>query len=292
MKMFRNTILNLVIIFIMIFNFTSISTMALNYLTFDDGPSNGNTNKILDILEKNNIKATFFVVGNRISANKSIIKRAKNLNMAIYPHCNNHDYDKIYSSKNSYLKDLNCCKKNMINILGENCSDFRFVRLPGGATNKVCKKEVLNNIKNEIKSQNIMYIDWNVDSGDAVARNVSSNIIKNNMKNYSGIYNVEVVLMHDSGDKESTVDTLQSIINNYKNKNYKFKTLNNISKEEINILYGYFFSLNLLIIVSLALSSRSLFNGSRLTLPYLCDNASSNNLSASSGFFESKDPWK
>ena len=242
MKMFRNTILNLVIIFIMIFNFTSISTMALNsqnktvYLTFDDGPSNGNTNKILDILEKNNIKATFFVVGNRISANKSIIKRAKNLNMAIYPHCNNHDYNKIYCSKNSYLKDLNCCKKNMINILGENCSDFRFVRLPGGATNTVCKKEVLNNIKNEIKSQNIMYIDWNVDSGDAVARNVSSNIIKNNMKNYSGIYNVEVVLMHDSGDKESTVDTLQSIINNYKNKNYKFKTLNNISKEEINYL--------------------------------------------------------
>lgn len=65
MKMFRNTILNLVIIFIMIFNFTSISTMALTpqnktvYLTFDDGPSNGNTNKILDILEKNNIKATF-----------------------------------------------------------------------------------------------------------------------------------------------------------------------------------------------------------------------------------------
>ena len=206
MKMFRNTILNLVIIFIMIFNFTSINTMALNsqnktvYLTFDDGPSNGNTNKILDILEKNNIKATFFVVGNRISANKSIIKRAKNLNMAIYPHCN------------------------------------RFVRLPGGATNTVCKKEVLNNIKNEIKSQNIMYIDWNVDSGDAVARNVSSNIIKNNMRNYSGIYNVEVVLMHDSGDKESTVDTLQSIINNYKNKNYKFKTLNNISKEEINYL--------------------------------------------------------
>lgn len=156
--------------------------------------------------------------------------------MAIYPHCNNHDYDKIYGSKNSYLKDLNCCKRNMINILGENCSDFRFVRLPGGSTNTVCKKKVLNSIKNEIKSQNTMYIDWNVDSGDAVARNVSSNTIKNNMRNYSGIYNVEVVLMHDSGDKESTVDTLQSIINSYKKKNYKFKTLNNISKEEINYL--------------------------------------------------------
>lgn len=242
MKMFKNTILNLLIVFIMLFNLTSINVMALTpqnktvYLTFDDGPANGNTNKILNILEKNNVKATFFVVGSRIPANKAIIKKAKSLNMAIYPHCNNHDYDKIYSSKNEYLKDLNCCKKNMINTLGKDCSDFKFVRLPGGATNTVCKREILNNIKNELKAKNTMYIDWNVDSGDAVARNVSSNTIKNNMKNYAGIYNVEVVLMHDSGDKESTVETLQSIINGYKKKNYKFKTLNNISKEEINYL--------------------------------------------------------
>ena len=39
------------------------------YLTFDDGPS-PNTNKVLDILNRNNVKATFFVIGNQVEMHK------------------------------------------------------------------------------------------------------------------------------------------------------------------------------------------------------------------------------
>ncbi|MDQ0148423.1 polysaccharide deacetylase family protein [Eubacterium multiforme] len=205
------------------------------YLTFDDGPSYANTGKILNILNKNGVKATFFVVGNKVVENKEQIKNLKKHNMAIYPHCNVHDYKKIYKNKEEYFKDLNICEKRMKSVLGENIK-LNFVRLPGGSTNTVGKRTVINSIKKQLKEKRKMYIDWNIDSGDAKASNVSSNIIKNNIKKNSGAYKVEVVLMHDAEGKKSTVSSLQSIINEYKAMNYEFKTLDNISKEEIQYL--------------------------------------------------------
>lgn len=58
-------------------------------LTFDDGP-NYNTNKVLDILEENNVPATFFVLGNRIKGNENILKRMVSSKMEIGNHTFNH----------------------------------------------------------------------------------------------------------------------------------------------------------------------------------------------------------
>ncbi|WP_341534805.1 polysaccharide deacetylase family protein [Clostridium sardiniense] len=205
------------------------------YLTFDDGPSITNTNNIIDILNKNGVKGTFFVVGNKAAENKNILKKARNLGMSIYPHCNVHDYEKIYSSTDEYFKDLNLCENKINNVLNEKL-DFKFVRLPGGSTNRVGKQSVLSGIKKELKSRNVMYVDWNIDSGDATASNVSSECIRKNIKNNAGAYRVEVVLMHDAEGKKSTVTTLENIINEYKLMNYEFKTLDNISNDDIQYL--------------------------------------------------------
>ena len=66
------------------------------YLTFDDGPS-ANTEKVLDILKKENVKATFFVTGNNPKYNH-LMKRAKEEGHAIGLHTYTHDYSKVYSS--------------------------------------------------------------------------------------------------------------------------------------------------------------------------------------------------
>ncbi len=155
--------------------------------------------------------------------------------MAIYPHCNVHNYKKIYKNKNEYFKDLNICEKRIKSVLGKN-TKLNFVRLPGGSTNTVGDRSVINSIEKELKKKNKMYIDWNIDSGDAKFANVPSDVIKNNIKRNAGTYNIEVVLMHDAAGKKSTVNSLQSIINEYKRMNYEFKTLDNISKEEIKYL--------------------------------------------------------
>lgn len=155
--------------------------------------------------------------------------------MAIYPHCNVHNYDQIYSSSNEYFKDLSLCENKINSVLNEK-KNFNFVRLPGGSTNRVGSSSVLKEIKNGLKSRNIMYIDWNIDSGDATAANVSSKRIKENIKSNAGAYRVEVVLMHDAEGKKSTVSTVENIINEYKLMNYEFKTLDNISNEDIQYL--------------------------------------------------------
>lgn len=205
------------------------------YLTFDDGPSKINTDKVLNILNKNGVKGSFFVVGKNATIYKENLKKLQKSGMGIYPHCNIHTYSQIYKDKNAYFYDLDCCRNNLKNVLG-NDYDFRFVRLPGGATNEVSDFNTKNSILNELNYKGINYIDWNVDSGDAEAVSVSTSKLKNNFKKNCGKYKVEVVLMHDTDAKDSTVMSLQDLINTYKNKGYEFKNLDQITEEEVDYL--------------------------------------------------------
>ena len=67
------------------------STDKLIALTFDDGPYSPVTDKILDTLEKNGARATFFVVGNRVATYADSVKRASELGCEI----GSHSYSQI-----------------------------------------------------------------------------------------------------------------------------------------------------------------------------------------------------
>lgn len=67
-------------------------------LTFDDGPSNMNTGRILDVLEQYHSRATFFVIGNRIESHKEVIARAIALNCEIGSHSWAHSNFAEYGS--------------------------------------------------------------------------------------------------------------------------------------------------------------------------------------------------
>lgn len=66
------------------------------YLTFDDGPSEENTERVLDILKKRNIKATFFLVGENVERHPEIVRRIVREGHTIGIHCYNHDYKALY----------------------------------------------------------------------------------------------------------------------------------------------------------------------------------------------------
>ena len=83
------------------------------YLTFDDGPSYL-TNRILDILDEEGVKATFFVT----SANEST-RRAYNNGHAIALHTSSHNYSYIYSSADNYFNDLNAVSNDVYNTFVE-----------------------------------------------------------------------------------------------------------------------------------------------------------------------------
>lgn len=200
------------------------------FLTFDDGPSPNNTLKILNILKENNIKATFFVVGNMAETYPSIVKALNDNGMCILPHTYCHEYKTIYSSTNSYFNDLNKCINSITKITGK--VPPKYTRLPGGSDNQVCSKNILSNIRNNLNIKGFDYIDWNVTSGDAMANTVATSTIKTNVNNQCSSKKLGVVLMHDCYYKTTTVEALPATIKNLKSQGFKFRTFNDLTLEE------------------------------------------------------------
>ncbi|MBN1055994.1 polysaccharide deacetylase [Clostridium botulinum] len=240
-KYLKFLILSIILIF-SIFNTYSANALdqtqrKIVYLTFDDGPSPNNTENILQILNENNVRATFCVVGSNALRNKETLKQLNEYGMGLIPHCNNHEYKELYSSTQYYIDDLNKCTEIINNVIGEN-KKIRFVRMPGGSDNTVGDYQTLQNIKSELRRRGLDYIDWTIDSGDTCAAMVPEEQITSNVEGQAGIHNIEVVLMHDLENKVTTTGALQGIINKYKKLGYEFKTFDEMEDWEVQYLIG------------------------------------------------------
>lgn len=161
-------------------------------LTYDDGPSSSATTRILNVLEKYNARATFFVVGSRVNSYKSQLKRAYNLKCEIGNHTYNHATLTSLSAS-GVKKELSDTDKRVKAVTGENPV---LMRPPGGS------------YRNDTVKKNTAYpiIMWSVDTRDWESRNASK--IVSNIK-----YNVRdgsIVLMHDLYD--STASATETIV--------------------------------------------------------------------------------
>ena len=79
------------------------------YLTFDDGPSTIVTNRILDILQKEKIRATFFIVSDRVSGREETLNRIAAEGHTLGVHSATHNYREIYASDEALLADAETC---------------------------------------------------------------------------------------------------------------------------------------------------------------------------------------
>jgi len=84
------------------------------YLTFDDGPSIL-TDEVLNILKENDVKATFFIIGNQIKGFENVIKRIQDDGHSFGLHTYTHKFKLIYSNKDIFIKEMLDCQ-NEINI--------------------------------------------------------------------------------------------------------------------------------------------------------------------------------
>lgn len=199
------------------------------YLTFDDGPSTEVTPKILDILKKNDIKATFFILGSMVEKSeksKENLIRIVDEGHAIGNHSYSHDYNYLYPNRvadaGNFKSDINKAEESFKRVLGEDFST-RVLRLPGGYMSWDTK-----NIDN-ILEEKYVYIDWNVLNGDGEGFDISSSDLlerlKETIEDLSGNDDTLVVLMHDTDAKETTVEYLQEAIDYLKELGYEFRTL-------------------------------------------------------------------
>lgn len=176
-------------------------------LTYDDGPYTPVTNQILDVLEENNGRATFFVVGSRVPSYKKCIKRAFSLDCEIGNHTYNHTI--LTSVGASTIKsEISKTSKEIKKITGQ---APKIVRTPGGAVNSTVKE----NINYPIFNWSVDTLDWKYRSSDHII-----SAIKNNVSDGS------IVLMHDL--YESTGNASEEIIPWLVEKGYQLVTVSEL----------------------------------------------------------------
>ncbi len=199
------------------------------YLTFDDGPSN-RTPEILDILDRYNVKATFFVVGtSKLNYLPEIVRRGNSVGL----HSDSHVYSNVYASDDAYYADLDAVSAKVEQIIGYKP---KLIRFPGGSDNAVSKgcPGLMTRLTQSVRQNGYQYVDWNIVANDTTA-SMMQNINGHRMTPAPVIIQSVIgqsyhsdgtdrericVLMHDAEAKYSTVEALPSIIENLLSRGY------------------------------------------------------------------------
>ena len=192
-----------------------VPTKPTVYLTFDDGPSKL-TPKVLDILRSEGVPATFFVLGEQAKAHPELIKRIIKEGHALGNHSYNHEYKQLYSGYEQFIGQILATENILNDIAGIRP---KLVRAPGGTYTNFDALYFAN-----LKEAGYILFDWNIDSGDALRKNVPMKEIVAKVKK-PALQHETIVLMHDGGGHEETVKALPEIIHYFKNRGYAFAAI-------------------------------------------------------------------
>lgn len=190
------------------------------FLTFDDGPSKKITVPILDLLKEQDIKASFFVLGNRVELYPDIVKREYEEGHYIANHGYSHVYSQVYSSVQSVLDEYNKTNDCIKIAIGNGEYNSNIFRFPGGLKGGKYS-ELKQEAANLLRDNNIAYVDWNALSGDAEGITDIDALVER-VKQTTANKNSVVLLMHDAGDKTYTLDALPRIIEYLREEGYEF----------------------------------------------------------------------
>lgn len=185
------------------------STDKLVCFTFDDGPYAPVTNKILDVLEKYNGRATFFVVGDRAETYSDEIERASKMGCEI----GTHTYSHVNLNTLSVPEMQKEIRKSCDAISKYSGKKVKVLRPPEGAANETVKANV-----------NMPMVLWSVDSRDWDYRNAD----KDYQTVMDNVFDGSIVLMHDL--YPATADAVARIIPELAKQGYKFVTFSELMK--------------------------------------------------------------
>jgi peptidoglycan/xylan/chitin deacetylase (PgdA/CDA1 family) len=185
-------------------------------LTFDDGPDETITPVILDTLGKWNIRAAFFCVGRKISANPALLKKIDEREHLIGNHTHSHsNWFGFYSAKRmmNELKETDELIQQIVN------RKVRFFRPPFGVTNPAMEKAV--------RKCNYVTIGWNIRSLDTPKRKKTEQIVSRIIRK---IKPGSIILLHDKNPNIGTV--LEKLLEHTAKTGYEVVRLDELIKEE------------------------------------------------------------
>ncbi|MEY8444847.1 polysaccharide deacetylase family protein [Enterococcus ratti] len=189
-------------------------------LTFDDGPNNSSTLDLLNILKKENVKATFFMLGQMVEQNPHVARQVHEEGHEIASHSYSHPQLNTLP-KDSLQNEINKTNKAIFKATGVLPQN---IRPPYGAIDKSSAETI-----------GMPIVQWAIDSQDWKLRN-SDATIKNILN--QPIYNGAIILLHDI-HRESVI-AVSRLITILKNKGYEFVTINQLLSGKQKPLYQYF----------------------------------------------------
>jgi peptidoglycan/xylan/chitin deacetylase (PgdA/CDA1 family) len=177
-------------------------------LTFDDGPCNPQTTRVLDTLKKHNVKATFFVIGKNISGNETILKRMIEEGHSIGSHSFSHHFWIDLWGRKKLMADIEESLEAIKAVTGQ---EVKLFRPPYGVTTP--------NFKAVLHSLKLQSVGWNVRSYDTNTSDINTILQRVVSKTENG----SVILLHDRLDHMP--ELLDKLIPVLKERKYEFVTI-------------------------------------------------------------------
>ena len=192
--------------------------MKVVAITYDDGPSSPYTNQLLDILDRYQVKATFFEIGRNIEKHPEIVPMIVARGHELANHSYSHKY-MMFKPREFLLSEIEKTDK-LLQELGVKQDSISF-RPPFGL-----RFVVLSYLLSQMHKKLIM---WDVNSLDykktLTAEDIANRVIDN-------VRSGSIMLMHDSGgDRSKTLAATQAIVKTLQSKGYVFKTVSELLKK-------------------------------------------------------------
>lgn len=188
------------------------TTKQTIYLTFDSGYENGCTGKILDTLQKHNVKAAFFLVGNYIEKNADLVRRMVEEGHIVGNHTMHHyDMSKI-GDKATFAKELGDLEVLFKEATGQDLP--KFYRPPQGIYSEDNLK-MAQELGYKTVFWSLAYVDWNQDAQPSKEQAFG--------KLLSRIHNGAVVLLHSTS--QTNAEILDELLTKWEAQGYSFGTV-------------------------------------------------------------------
>jgi peptidoglycan/xylan/chitin deacetylase (PgdA/CDA1 family) len=184
-------------------------------LTYDDGPNERDTPRLLEVLAKHGVTATFFMIGRYVRLRPDLAREVARAGHAIGNHTYSHP-PLTFETQPQIRAQLEECEKVLAEAIGDHAKIFR----PPFGARRPAVLRIVREMGLEPVMWNVTGYDWNASSVEAIETKV-----------YRRIRGGNVVLLHDGGhlgmgaDRSKTVEATNRLIGRYKGEGYRFVSI-------------------------------------------------------------------
>ena len=181
-------------------------------LTYDDGPNDPHTLKLLDVLARHNVRATFFMIGRFVQQRPDIVRAVAQAGHVIGNHTFTHPL-LIFESEAQTRKQLRDCHRALNDTIGEHSNLFR----PPWGGRRPATLRIARALGLQTVMWNVTGYDWNAPPAAVIEKKVARQMRGG-----------DVILLHDGGyramgaDRAQTVIATENLIHHYKDEGYAF----------------------------------------------------------------------